>query len=84
MPPYRALRTADELYVEHETGERELYDLRADPHEVRNLAASPGHQAVLRQMRQRLVDWERDTGGPGARPQGASDAPVGPAPTPRP
>jgi hypothetical protein len=28
-------------YVEHETGERELYDLRTDPRQVRNLHDEP-------------------------------------------
>jgi arylsulfatase A-like enzyme len=43
VPSYRALRVsdfaADILYAEHETEERELYDLRADPHQMENAAA---------------------------------------------
>ena len=36
IPTYRALRTRDMTYVEYETGERELYDLRRDPSELEN------------------------------------------------
>ncbi|MGH3146695.1 MAG: sulfatase-like hydrolase/transferase, partial [Rubrobacter sp.] len=35
-PWMKALRTEDHLYVEYETGERELYDLRKDPYQLRN------------------------------------------------
>ncbi len=38
VPPYRALRTADAVYVEYETGDRELYDVRHDPYQLGNLA----------------------------------------------
>lgn len=42
VPSYRALRASlladDLLYVEYETGERELYDIRADPHQLVNSA----------------------------------------------
>lgn len=35
---FQALRLPDWTYVEHGTGERELYDLRTDPHQLTNLA----------------------------------------------
>jgi N-acetylglucosamine-6-sulfatase len=35
-PALEALRTEDGLYVEYETGERELYDLREDPYQLDN------------------------------------------------
>ena len=37
IPPYQALRTNDHIYVEYVTGEREMYDLREDPYELRNI-----------------------------------------------
>jgi arylsulfatase A-like enzyme len=37
-PSYEALRSKDALYVEYADGERELYDLVADPFQLRNLA----------------------------------------------
>jgi N-acetylglucosamine-6-sulfatase len=37
-PDFKAIRTADRrTYVEYETGERELYDLRTDPRQLRSL-----------------------------------------------
>ena len=39
-PSYLALRTERYLYVAYDDGERELHDLRADPDQLRNLAAS--------------------------------------------
>jgi hypothetical protein len=38
FPQYRGLRLENITYVEYETGEAELYDLRSDPFEVTNLA----------------------------------------------
>jgi N-acetylglucosamine-6-sulfatase len=40
MPPWFAVRTERWKYVAYENGERELYDLRADPYEVENLAGT--------------------------------------------
>lgn len=42
----------------------QLFDLEADPDEVRDLAADPAHAHVLREMRARLERWQRDTGDP--------------------
>ncbi|GII46329.1 sulfatase [Planotetraspora silvatica] len=45
-PTYNALRTAQYAYVEYETGERQLYDLYADPNEMHNIAATADPQLV--------------------------------------
>jgi arylsulfatase A-like enzyme len=36
-PSYEAIRTANALYVEYVTGDREYYNLRTDPYEIHNL-----------------------------------------------
>jgi arylsulfatase A-like enzyme len=43
----------------------ELYDLEADPFEVRNLASDPSHDAALKEMRGRLDRWMEETGDQG-------------------
>lgn len=37
-PAYYGLRSAGYLFTEYGTGDRQLYDLRADPHQLRNIA----------------------------------------------
>jgi uncharacterized sulfatase len=39
----------------------ELYDLQSDPYEVKNLAGSPEHEGVLKEMRAALEKWITDT-----------------------
>lgn len=39
----------------------ELYDVQTDPHEIRNLASSPNHEAVLKRLRQVLAEWIDDS-----------------------
>jgi arylsulfatase A-like enzyme len=41
--------------------EEELYDLQEDPHEIRNLARSPGHQEILKRLRAALNQWIEET-----------------------
>lgn len=48
-------------YVYNGFAEDELYDLEADPHERRNLAADPAHAATLRALAARLWGIVRDT-----------------------
>jgi hypothetical protein len=40
VPTYCAIRTARYLFASYETGERELFDLDADPFQLRNLAGT--------------------------------------------
>ena len=46
-PPYIAVRTRRYLYVEYRRGWRELYDLRPDPWELRNVADEPPFAKTL-------------------------------------
>jgi len=57
------------LFFQHPKPDEELYDLENDPHEVKNLAASPDHQHVLRNMRVALDTWMKDTADQGAIPE---------------
>jgi N-acetylglucosamine-6-sulfatase len=46
-PSFLALRTENRSYVEYVTGERELYDLANDPHQLQNLASDPDYAAEV-------------------------------------
>ena len=45
-PVYHAVRTPRYVYVEYDTGDRELYDLQADPYELDNRVADPAMAQV--------------------------------------
>lgn len=47
----------------------ELYDLAADPWEVRNLAADPTHAATLLELRKKLDRWMEQTNDQGRTPE---------------
>lgn len=47
----------------------ELYDLRNDPHEFRNLAAASGHAATLAELQEQLTSWRGQTKDPLLDPQ---------------
>ena len=52
----------------------ELYDLHADPFELRNLADDPGHRGALREMSGALDRWMRDTNDRGPESMAAYDS----------
>ncbi|MGH3148792.1 MAG: sulfatase-like hydrolase/transferase, partial [Rubrobacter sp.] len=65
VPPYRAVRTPNYLYVEYETGERELYNLNADPHQLESLHDS-ADPALVEKLGSRL-ETLKDCEGQGCR-----------------
>ena len=50
----RSVMTRDWKYVYNGFDDDELYDLRSDPHEMRNLASDPAWEAVKRRMCRRM------------------------------
>jgi N-acetylglucosamine-6-sulfatase len=73
--PYAAIRTDRYLYVDHSTGEEELYDLREDPYQLENRVDDPAFEATRRALARRL-DRLRDCAGPDC------DEPTGHIPPP--
>ena len=65
VPPFQALRSSEAVYVEYDSGERELYNLRVDPYQLDNVAeeADPG---VVERLSARLAQLA-SCGGAGCR-----------------
>lgn len=61
IPNYDAVRTSRYLYVEYATGEKELYDLEADPFELTNIYASAS-PTLLSDLKARLDALESCAG----------------------
>ena len=61
---YRLIRTPAHKLILWERSDKkdELYDLRADPHETRNLAGDPALARSERELRTRLGAWMKQTG----------------------
>lgn len=56
-PSFTAVRSADDLvYVEHATGERELYDLRADPFQLESRHDDPDYASRREELAVRLAE----------------------------
>jgi N-acetylglucosamine-6-sulfatase len=54
VPTYCGLRTSRWKFVHYGTGELELYDLAADPHELKNLAQVPVRDGMVERLDTRL------------------------------
>ena len=48
----------------HYRAQWELYDLKSDPKELKNLINNPAYQAEVKELRQELLTWQRSTDGP--------------------
>ncbi len=78
MPTMREMRRLNKegklegpqkLFFLPEKPPEELYDIIADPHEVRNLAASPEHQEALKRLRAVHEQWRKETNDLGLVPE---------------
>ncbi|MCI0477054.1 MAG: hypothetical protein L0Y55_12465, partial [Anaerolineales bacterium] len=58
---YQAIRVLQYTYVEYANGEKELYDLRADPYQLNNLAAK-ADPTLLRELAARLRELQTCAG----------------------
>lgn len=54
-------RTHDFKYIRRHYEQDELYDVRNDPQETRNLANDPAYADVLMQLKERLLAWYMET-----------------------
>jgi N-acetylglucosamine-6-sulfatase len=53
-PTFEAIRTERYMYAEHDTGEKELYDLSNDPFELHSRHDDPDYALVMAQLATRL------------------------------
>ena len=62
QPDYLGVRDVAGGYtwVEYETGERELYDLGADPHQLQNVADDPARAELRARLEARLQELLRE------------------------
>jgi N-acetylglucosamine-6-sulfatase len=62
VPAWRAVRTTRWLFVDYKGGQRELYDLKNDPAQLRSLAGDPRFRVRLRTLRRILGELTRCRG----------------------
>lgn len=64
IPEYWGIRDPTHAYLEYADGEKELYDLTADPYELTNLASDPAHAAEEADLHARLAVLEAQATAP--------------------
>ena len=79
---HQAIRTGTHKYVEHASGERELYDLRSDPDELVNVVNDPALAGTLAQLEARLEVLKTCAGESCVDPQPPPTVPLLPPPAP--
>lgn len=63
------LTTEQEQFLADTRPPEELYDLRKDSHEVKNLADNPEYESILTELRHKLDEWIYETGDMGQVPE---------------
>lgn len=72
---YYAIRVPGWAYIEYHTGEKELYDMTADPYQLQNVAGRAAYATIQNQLRDQLADLKE-----GEEPPPATATPT-PTPT---
>jgi N-acetylglucosamine-6-sulfatase len=54
VPTNKGIRTETHMYVDYETGERELYDLSTDPYQLESLPRTTGNEQLYSELQTRL------------------------------
>ena len=75
IPQYWGVRTVKDKYVELDTGEKEYYDLAADPYELQNQAGNPAYATRVEALRKQLVTLKRSAGASAFPPNTSMPAP---------
>jgi len=60
---YLRIQSIETDYPTRSAGDQDLYDLENDPYEQHNLSGDPAHRQRLAEMKQRVMQWWRETGG---------------------
>ena len=61
-PSFEAIRTERYMYAEHNTGEKELYDLQKDPFELQSHHDDPAYASIKAQLATRLHQLQNCAG----------------------
>ncbi len=69
---FAALRNERFVYAEHDNGERELYDLRRDPHQLDSLHRDPRYASLQARLAERLAALQVCAGAACRRPPRAA------------
>ena len=56
------LNQEQSLFFQYPKPAEELYDLKADPHQINNLAGSKKHSKILQELRQQHLSWAKNVG----------------------
>jgi N-acetylglucosamine-6-sulfatase len=83
VPTNKGVRTQGQMYVEYETGERELYDLVADPYQLQSIPRTANSEQLYSALEGRL-DALRACSGEACRAAEWGDTPPPPPPPPPP